>query len=59
MQVTRNGSNLGSAATVTPTASAPTLSQALANNDELGITLSSPTGSPVGLSFTIFLEHVA
>jgi microcystin-dependent protein len=59
VQVTRNGSNLGSAATVTPTASAPTLSQALANNDELSITLASPTGSPVGLSFTIYLEHVA
>jgi hypothetical protein len=57
-QVQRNGTNLGSAITVTTTAATTAFSQALADADTLDLVLSSPTGSPVDLSFTLIVEHV-
>lgn len=57
VQVQRNGSNVGSAITVTTTAATTTFSQALSDMDALDIVLSSPSGSPVDLSFTLVLEH--
>lgn len=56
-QVQRNGSNLGSPITVTPTAATTAFSQALADQDEIRVVLSAPVGSPTDLSFTLLLEH--
>jgi hypothetical protein len=57
-QVQRNGSNLGSVITVTPTAASTVFSQALSDLDLLGLVLSSPVATPTDLSFTLILEHV-
>ena len=57
-QMQRNGSNLGSAITVTPTPGSTVFSQVMADLDRLGLTLSSPTGSPADLTVTAILEHV-
>jgi hypothetical protein len=59
VQVQRNGSNLGSLITVTPTAASTTFSQAFADLDRLGIVLSAPVASPSDLSFTAIFEHQA
>jgi hypothetical protein len=55
-QVRRNGSNLGSTITITSTAATTTFNQALTADDDLGIVLTSPTGSPTSLGLTMYLE---
>jgi hypothetical protein len=57
-QMQRNGSNLGSAITVTTTSASTAFTQAITDLDRLGIVLSAPTGSPFDLSITAILEHV-
>ena len=57
-QMLLNGSNLGSAITVTPTAASTAFSQAITDLDRLGVSLSAPTGSPADLSLTAIFEHV-
>jgi hypothetical protein len=57
-QMQRNGTNLGSAITVTTTPGSTAFSQAITDLDRLGIVLSTPTGSPADLSITAILEHV-
>lgn len=59
VQVQRNGSNLGSLITVTPTAGSTAFSQAFADLDTLKIVLSAPVASPTDLSFTAIFEHQA
>jgi hypothetical protein len=56
-QVQLNGSNVGAAITVTTTAATTAFSQALADMDTLDLVLSSATGSPTDLSFTLVIEH--
>ena len=58
VQLQRNGSNLGSVITVTPTAASTAFSQAITDLDQLGVVLSAPVGTPTDLSFTVILEHV-
>lgn len=58
VQVTRNGSNLGSVVTVTTTPATTTYSQAITDGDRLAIVLSALTGSPADLSVTAIVEHV-
>jgi len=57
-QMQRNGTNLGSAITVTTTPASTAFAQAMTDLDRLGIVLSAPTGSPADLSITAILEHV-
>jgi hypothetical protein len=58
VQVTRNGSNVGSVITVTSTAATTTLgSVALADGDALALVLSAPTGSPTNFGATLILEQ--
>jgi hypothetical protein len=60
VQVKRNGANVGGVITVTPTAATTSLgSVALADNDEVTLLLSSPSGAPANLSATVILEHTA
>ena len=58
-QCRRNGTNLGSAITITTTAATTAFSQVLADGDGIDFVLSTPTGSPADLSLTAFLEHLA
>ena len=58
VQMQRNGTNLGSAITVTTTAGSTSFSQAITDLDRLGLVLSAPTGSPADLSITAILEHI-
>ena len=58
-QMRRNGTNLGSAITVTATAATTSFNQALSADDVLDVVLSAPTGSPVDLSLTAYFEHLA
>ncbi len=57
VQLKRNGSNLGSVITVTTTVATTAFSQALADNDELTMVLSSPVSTPTHLGMTLILEH--
>lgn len=60
VQVKRNGSNVGTVITVTPTVNETSLGNiALANNDELSFSLSALTGTPVTLTLTFVLETTA
>lgn len=58
VQMQRNGTNLGSAITVTTTPESASFSQTIADLDRLGLVLSAPVGSPTDLSVTAVLEHV-
>lgn len=57
----RNGTNISglSAVSVTPTATttSPTGAVDLANDDAIGAVLSTPSGSPVGLTISIYVEY--
>lgn len=57
-QMQHNGSNLGSAITVTTTEGSTAFAQVISDLDRLGLALSSPTGSPADLTITAVLEHV-
>lgn len=58
VQIKRNGSNVGSVITVTPTAATTSLGNvALAANDELTLVLSAPVGTPTHLTVTVIVEH--
>lgn len=58
-QVTRNGSSIGSSATITTTKTTTSFSAvSIADGDEIGLTLSSPSGSPANLSMTVIAEHI-
>jgi hypothetical protein len=58
VQVRRNGSNVGSVITVNTTAATTSLGNvALANNDELTLVLSAPSGTPSNFGATLVLEH--
>lgn len=58
MQVVRNGVNVSTTMTVTPTVALKTLgSVALADGDELTIVLSSPLGAPFNLSASLILQE--
>ena len=56
-QVRRNLGNLGSAITVTTTATTTSMPFALTDADEIDLVLSSPTGTPTNLTVTMILEH--
>jgi hypothetical protein len=60
-QLTQNGTNIGSAVTITPTKITTTFGTPItfADGDEIGLVLSSPTGSPANLSLTVIMEHIA
>jgi hypothetical protein len=60
-QLTQNGTNIGSAVTITTTKTTTTFGTPVtaADGDEIGVTLSSPSGSPSDLSLTVILEHTA
>ena len=58
-QLTRNGSNVGTSEVATTTASTETFTPVtVADDDEIGVALSSPSGSPANLSLTVYLEHL-
>lgn len=57
VQVTHNGSNVGSVMTVTATPALTAFNVPLADGDDLSLTLSSPVGTPSNLSATLILEH--
>jgi hypothetical protein len=57
-QVQRNGANVGSPITITPTSATAPFSYALAVDDELSLVLSAPVGAPSNLSITLILELV-
>ena len=57
-QLQRNGSNIGTAMTITPTKATTTFTEVvLADGDEIGLVLSSPVGTPMHLSLTVMFEH--
>lgn len=57
-QVKRNGTNVGGVITVTTTPATISLGNlALADNDEVTVVLSSPSGAPTDLGMTLILEH--
>jgi hypothetical protein len=58
VQVRLNGTNVGTAKTVTSTKQTFTLSQAVSNGDALDLTLANPVGSPKDLGATLVLESV-
>lgn len=59
VQVRRNGTNVGSTITVGPTSTTTALGPVtLSNGDELDAVITSPTGTPIDLSFSLTLEHV-
>jgi hypothetical protein len=58
LQMRRNGTNLGTAHTITATKSAPAYTQALSDGDSLDFTLANPVGSPVDLAVTLVIESV-
>jgi hypothetical protein len=58
LQVKRNGTNVGTAISVTTTAATTTLGNvSLAADDELTFTLSSPVGTPTNLTATFYLDQ--
>ena len=58
-QLTQNGTNIGSSVTVTSTKATTTFGTpvTMVDGDEIGVALSSPSGSPANLSLTVILEH--
>ena len=59
VQLQRNGTNVGSVLTVTPTPGSGSFSQTISDGDRLGLVISAPVGSPSDLSYTVYLEHTA
>ena len=58
-RITKNGSNIGFALTVQQTPSTTTWTPVtIVNEDDIGLVLSSPNSSPVGLQLTVFEEYI-
>ena len=59
-QLQQNGTNIGTAVTVTPTKATTLFTPiALVDGDEIALVTSSPTGNPTNLSITAIMEHRA
>lgn len=56
VQVRVNASNVGSVQTVTQTKQTFTYSQSISDGDAVDLVLSSPSGSPIDLGFTLVME---
>ena len=58
-QLQQNGTNIGSAITVTPTKATTTFGTpiTIADGDEIGLVLSSAVATPANLSLTVIFEH--
>jgi hypothetical protein len=59
IQLTRNGSVIGSVLTVSTTPGYQALTQALVDGDRIGLVISAPVSNPSDLSATVILEHTA
>ena len=58
-QLQQNGTNIDSAMTITPTKATTTFASpvTIADGDEIGVVISTPTGTPQHLSLTVIMEH--